>query len=339
MSSLPNQPNCTLLRTGLSALFLFFFISYLPGLVWANCELVSFRKYLDKKYSGIVKIVIAKAGPVVNTRPAMMILDGRKESWHYGGETRTYQFSVLKSIKGEVSGMLKVEETYWDTINGGKVDPKKHGANIFTEGENYLLLLRSGGVSEFEVASCGPRENSKKAKWKIFFLDVYLHKIDDKDAIARLWKELSQLIPEVKQELEKRNFGSVSRQEALEKLLQVMERELGRIPRYPLKIMTEIIGLLAERNELSGEVLFKHFIVVKERLKTHSEPEIKLRQLWSLLLASDLAWFRKESINEVLIPYLAEELKGFYSARAEFILHNIGTVDAIDEIRKHNIGN
>jgi hypothetical protein len=41
----------------------------------------------------------------------------------------------------------------------------------------------------------------------------------------------------------------------------------------------------------------------------------------------------------VLIPYLAEELKGPYSVRAEFTLRNIGTIDAIDEIRKHYIDN
>jgi hypothetical protein len=334
-----NPSNHTLLRTGLPVFLLILLFYFVPGLVWADCEGIIFRKYIDKKYSGIKAIVIAKVGPVVNTRPAMMILDGRNESWHYDGETRTYQFSVLKPVMGDVSGMLKVEETYWDTLNGGNVDPKKHGANIFARGKNYLLFLRSGGASEFEVAGCGPPENAEETKWKMFFLDVYFQKLSDDDTNKKIWRELSLLIPSVKSEEEKYGSGNIPRDQALKALLQIMDREVERIPRYPLKIMTEILGLLAERNELSGKVLFKHFIAVKEQLKTYSESEVKLRQRWTLLLASDLAWFRKESINKVLIPYLAEELKGPYSVRAEFTLRNIGTIDAIDEIRKHYIDN
>lgn len=335
MTCRKNQPHRTFLRTGFPALLLAFLVCFLPGSAWADCELVSFRKYLDKKYSGIGAIVIAKAGSILDASPTSLIADGPEGGFHSNGEIRTYGFSALSYVMGEGPEKIKVESTYWDIPKDRKGNLEDEKRDVyFTEGANYLLFLRPWKIPYFENIGCSPPEKSVKARWKMFFLEVYFQKLSDDDSIKKLWEELSQLIPEAKLEREKYRSGNFPRYKALQRLFQITERELERIPDYPLKIMTEIFGLLAERNEEFEEILFEYFKGNKNRLSASFESEIKRRRNWMLLQASALSWFHKDSVNKVLIPYLAEELKGPDSRRAEYVLSNIGTEEARIETRK-----
>lgn len=150
------------------------------------------------------------------------------------------------------------------------------------------------------------------------------------------WERIKE--GEVKPEAEKYDSGRIPRGQALQTLLKVMEREVEQIPHYSLKIMTEIFGVLAERHEEFAKNLFEHFKTVKSGLSSYPESEIKPHRDWALLLASALSWLHQDSINAVLVPYLAEELKGPDSRRADYVLSNIGTDAAIAETRKHYIG-
>ena len=244
MTRHPNQPRHPLLRIGLSALFMLILI---PGPLWAACEHSSFRKLLLKEYSGVEAVVIARVGLVLESRSTFLIADGPTGGLHSNGEIKTYEFQVQKSLMGEVPGKIKGDLTVWE-------GEESRGFDI-SPGGNYFLLLRPIG-QYFEIIGCHLPEHSEEARLKKLFLDIYLKKVGAEEAIRNLWMAMTSLLPDLKIAGIKKDSA---RHQVLEELLHTMARELKRLPEAQLKIVTEICGLLAEKDEKSEQVFFEFF--------------------------------------------------------------------------------
>jgi hypothetical protein len=323
------QPHRTLLHTVLPVLFLI--LIFLVGPAWAACSLEPLKKIIDKGYSGIDTIVLAKAGPVLGKWPAYAIADG----FIYGadefyGETVTYDFSVEGSLKGNAPEKIEVSVSNWKTINNKEMENKD--VVVFVEDETYLLFLRARVQNNYDNAFCSPNKNSVEASLKMQTLDVLFKKADVDKALGRLHSELLRLVSD-SDLADLKNLPVESRSEILKAILKKVSDYLERITKRELKDIAELVGLLTVQDESLEEVLFDIFNKEQSRITSKTIENKVHWHRWNFLLAYALSSSREPSVHKAISPILEynwKTLKEPYSFKfwAMHGFENIGTPEA-----------